>query len=139
MLAGLGSIIFGFSPNIQMAFLGRLVVGFGVSVVFVSILKTQTEWFYEREFGTMSGLTSFVGNLGGALAQTPLVFLVSLLTWRYTFVMIGAFSLVVAILCYIIVRNKPSDMGLPSISSLEGRTIKEEKVDIKKALRDRTP
>lgn len=134
ILAGIGSILFGFAPNIGMAFAGRLIVGIGVSVVFISILKVQTEWFYESEFGTMSGLTSFVGNIGGILAQTPLVLLVAALTWRKTFMMIGIISIIVAVLCYLIVKNKPSDIGLPSIAELEGRSIKKEKINIIKAL-----
>ncbi|KYH35979.1 putative sulfoacetate transporter SauU [Clostridium tepidiprofundi DSM 19306] len=134
MLAGAGSILFGLAPNITSAFIGRLVVGIGVSVVFISILKVQSEWFYEREFGTMSGLTSFVGNIGGLLAQTPLVMLVAAFTWRKTFVAIGLISLAVSLLCYMIVRNRPTDIGLPSIAELEGRKIKNNKINIKNAL-----
>lgn len=135
-LAGIGSIVFGIAPSIGIAFVGRLLVGIGVSVVFIAILKVQTEWFYEREFGTMSGLTSFVGNLGGILAQTPLVILVSILTWRYTFIMIGAVSIVIAIMAFIIVRNKPAQMGLPSIMDLEGRKVGPQRVKIFDALID---
>ncbi|MCH4891247.1 MFS transporter [Acidaminobacter sp. JC074] len=134
MLAGLGSIIFGIAPNVLIAFVGRIIVGVGVSVVFISILKIQTEWFYESEFGTMSGLTSLIGNLGGILAQTPLALLVVALTWRTTFVMIGFISIGIALLCFMIVRNKPSDIGLPSVAEIEGRTISIEKINIKKAL-----
>jgi sugar phosphate permease len=134
ILAGIGSIIFGFAPNIAIAFVGRLIVGIGVSVVFISILKIQTEWFYESEFGTMSGLTSFVGNMGGLLAQTPLAILVAVLTWRNTFILIGAISIAVAILCFMLVKNKPIDIGLPSIAELEKRNVIKEKINIKKAL-----
>lgn len=121
LLAGIGSIVFGFAPTIFLAFVGRLIVGLGVSVVFISILKIQANWFKESEFGTMSGITSFVGNLGGALAQTPLAIVVGFLTWRYTFAAIGVFSIVIAILCYIFARNTPEEMGLPSIGEIEGR------------------
>ncbi len=123
IIAGIGSIIFGYAPTIFLAFLGRLLVGLGVSVVFISILKIQSEWFKESEFGTMSGITSFVGNLGGILAKTPLVVMVGLLTWRLSFALIGIISIVVAILCYIFVRNTPRDMGLPTIAEIEGQEI----------------
>ncbi len=32
----------------------------------------QTEWFFAHEFGTLSGLTLFVGNIGAVLAAPPL-------------------------------------------------------------------
>ncbi len=121
LVAGIGSIIFGFAPTITIAFLGRLLVGLGVSVVFIAILKVQSQWFKESEFGTMSGITSFVGNLGGMFAQTPLALLAAAITWRYSFAAIGVISLGIAVLSYMIVRNEPKDMGLPSIAEIEGK------------------
>lgn len=120
-LAGLGSIVFGLAPNLFMVFLGRLMVGIGVSVVFIAILKIQSQWFKESEFGTMSGITSFVGNMGGVIAQTPLALMVGYFTWRSTFAAIGVVSILLAIACYFIVRNTPEEMGLPTIDEIEGR------------------
>ncbi|WP_432667023.1 MFS transporter [Wukongibacter baidiensis] len=126
LVAGIGSIIFGFAPTITMAFVGRLLVGLGVSVVFISLLKVQSQWFKESEFGTMSGITSFVGNMGGIMAQTPLAIMVAAITWRNSFVVMGAFSIIVAVLCYTIIRNTPVEMGLPSIEEIEGKEIQSE-------------
>jgi len=120
LLAGVGSVIFGLAPNLPLVFFGRLLVGIGVSVVFIAILKIQSQWFFEREFGTMSGITSFVGNLGGMIAQTPLALMVAYFTWRSTFAAIGVISIALAILCYFIVRNTPGEMGLPAIDEIEG-------------------
>lgn len=121
LLAGIGSVMFGLAPNLFMLFAGRLLVGIGVSVVFIAILKVQSQWFKESEFGTMSGITSFVGNMGGIFAQTPLAILVGYFTWRSTFAGIGAISILLAILCYVVVRNTPQDMGLPTIEEIEGK------------------
>jgi len=119
LFAGVGSVIFGLAPTVAMLFVGRLLVGLGVSVVFIAVLKVLGEWYYEREFGTMSGLTTFVGNMGGVVAQTPLALLVAYFTWRSTFVAIGIMTLGIAVLSYVIVRNTPKDMGLPSIQEIE--------------------
>ncbi|SHJ49536.1 MFS transporter [Tepidibacter formicigenes] len=119
--SGIGSIIFGLAPSIFWAFIGRLLVGIGVSVVFIPILKIQSQWFKESEFGTMSGITSFAGNLGGIIAQTPLALLVAGITWRYSFVVMGGFSIIIGILCYLLVRNNPTEMNLPSIAQIEGK------------------
>lgn len=137
LVAGIGSIIFGFAPTIEIAFLGRLLVGLGVSVVFISILKVQSQWFKESEFGTMSGITSFVGNLGGIFAQTPLALLAAAITWRYSFAAIGVISMGIAVLSYLVVRNEPKDMGLPSIVEIEGKAPVQStgKPDLMKSLR----
>lgn len=121
LLAGIGSIIFGFANTLFLIFLGRLFVGLGVSVVFIAILKIQSQWFKESEFGTLSGMTSFFGNLGGTFAQTPLVLLVATITWRYSFIAIGIFTIMVSALCYVLIRNKPTDMGFPSIEEIDGK------------------
>lgn len=129
IIAGIGSIIMGFATNIFLLFLGRLSVGLGVSVVFVCILKTQSEWFRESEFGTMAGLTLFAGGLGGMLAQTPLTIMVSMFSWRVSFAAIGIMGLLIALLCHVFVINKPSDMGLPSFEEIEGNITSDSNVE----------
>lgn len=111
-----GAFLFGMSQNVPMLMLSRLLVGLGASVIFIAILKVQTQWFRESEFGFMSGVTGFVGNLGGAMAQGPLAALVGLLTWRMSFVCIGAFTLVLTLLGWLVIRNRPQDMGFPPVN-----------------------
>ncbi len=119
-LASVGSVLFGMAEGAGMLFTGRFLVGIGVSTVFVSILKIQSKWFREREFATMSGLTAFIGNSGGVLAQAPLAILVTILTWRQTFIGIGILSIGLVIACLLLIRNAPEDMGLPPIERHEG-------------------
>ena len=116
LLAAAGSVLFGLSPTIAWAYAGRLFVGIGVSVVLISILKILSQWFPEGQFATMSGVTAFMGNVGGMMAQTPLALMVLYVTWRTTFVGIGVISLLIALLCFVLVRNTPEEMGLPSAS-----------------------
>lgn len=122
VLAGIGSIIFGFAPNIFVGYIGRLIVGFGVSVVFISTLKILSQWFRPDEFGRMSGLTSFIGNGGALLAQYPLVVMVSIIGWRSSFSVIGMISIVIAILAFILVRNKPEDLGLDPVIIIKNKS-----------------
>lgn len=114
LLAGVGSIIFSFAPNILIAYVGRLLVGVGVAGVFVSILKIQAVWYKREEFPMISGWTSLVGNFGGVLATTPLALLVVAVGWRYSFVLIGIISLFFYALILIFVKDHPRDIGFPS-------------------------
>ncbi|SKC86356.1 MFS transporter [Maledivibacter halophilus] len=121
LIAAFGIILFSFSHSVALLYVGRGMVGLGTSVVFVSILKIQSEWFKESEFGTMTGITCFIGVLGGALAQTPLALMVSNIGWRNSFRGIGIVSMVVAAAIYFIVRNTPKELGMPSVKELEGK------------------
>ena len=57
LAAGAGALLFGLAPSFSMACAGHFMVGLGVSVVFVSIMKNNAMWFSERQFGFMSGIT----------------------------------------------------------------------------------
>lgn len=118
-LAGSGSVIFGFAPSPVWLYLGRFLVGLGVSTVFVSIMKVQTQWFRDGEFATISGVTTLVGNSGGVLSQGPLAFLISIISWRAGFFAIGVLTLLIAALCWRYIRNRPQDIGLPPLNERE--------------------
>ncbi len=110
LVAALGAVWFGLAGSVAGLFAGRFLVGLGVSVIFVSVMRVYSTWFRPNEFGTFLGLTVSVGNLGGVLAATPLAALVDMLGWRCAFVLIGVFSLLVAALAWQIVRNHPGEL-----------------------------
>jgi sugar phosphate permease len=120
-VAGLGSILFGLAETLEMAYLGRFLVGLGVSVIFVGLMKSNTLWFRDRIYGLISGITLLLGNLGSVLAAAPLAWLLAHASWRSIFVGIGLFSLLLALLSAWRVRNRPEDAGFPSLHSLDGR------------------
>ncbi len=120
LVAGVGSVLFGLAAGMTMAYAGRFLVGLGVSVVFVAILKVQSQWFRESEFATISGLTSFIGNGGGLLAGIPLALSVIHFGWRAVFLGIGAVSILIAVFNYIFVRNSPGDVGLRELTKVNG-------------------
>jgi sugar phosphate permease len=114
LVAGLGSLTFGLAGSFEMACIGRFLVGLGVSVVFVSIMKSNAVWFRENVFGIISGLTLLCGNLGSVLAAGPLALALTTFAWRAIFVGIGCISLTLALLGYLTVRNRPEDLGFAS-------------------------
>lgn len=77
-----GSIIIGFAPSSALVFGGRLMIGFGGSMVLINIFKYQASWFKPYEFATVSGLALLISNSGSLLASTPLSISVDLIGWR---------------------------------------------------------
>ncbi|MHC1720746.1 MAG: MFS transporter [Clostridiaceae bacterium] len=116
ILAGIASIGFSFSTSIGMAYATRLLIGVGVSVVFLSILKIISNWFPAENFATMSGITSFMGNVGGLLSQAPLVIIVGIAGWRGSFLVMGITTLVLAAAAFIIVKDSPVDARFPEVN-----------------------
>lgn len=121
VIAGLGSILFGLADTLSVASVGRVLVGLGVSVTFISLLKLNAVWFHDRHFGTMTGAAMFIGNLGSLLAATPLAWALGYVSWRTGFVLAGIVSLLLAILAWRLVHDHPGKAGLPSMRQLEGK------------------
>ncbi len=115
-MAGLGSIIFGLAPTFALAWCGRLMVGLGVSVIFVSIMKSNAEWFSPRHYGFMSGLTLLLGNLGSILAAGPLAAILDHMTFRTVFVGLGGLAVGLAVAGFFIVRSRPQDLGFEPVA-----------------------
>jgi sugar phosphate permease len=121
VIAGVGSLLFGMADTLLAASLGRLLVGLGVSVTFISLLKLNAVWFHDRHFATMTGVTVLIGNSGSLLAAAPLTWALGFTSWRTIFVMVGVLSLLMAALSWWLVYDHPGKAGLPSLRELDGK------------------
>jgi len=120
-IAATGSIVFGLAPNIETAFLGRILVGFGVSMVFIPTMKILSQWFRASEFAFMAGILNAVGGIGVFAATWLLAVMTVTFGWRISFELIGVCTLVIMILSWLIVRDKPQDKGWPSILEIDDK------------------
>ena len=109
VVAGIGSIVFGLADSVAVAAVGRTLVGFGVSVAFICLLKLNANWFAERQFATAVGLSNIFGMSGALLATAPLAWLITLVSWRVVFIVIGILSLALAALTWSRIRDYPAD------------------------------
>jgi sugar phosphate permease len=113
-IAFAGSLLLGLAPTTFWAILGRGLVGLGVAMLFVPTMKVLAEWFRIREFAMMTGILMAMGGLGSLTAATPLAILSAKIGWRFSFVVVAIFTLLLVLLVWIFVRDKPADMGWPS-------------------------
>jgi len=115
ILAAIGAVIFGTASDTTMLIVGRTLVGAGAGGIFIPALKSFSRWYRVDEFAVITGLMLTIGGLGALSAALPLTYLVLWVGWRAAFVSIGFLSLVLAVTCWIIVRDKPEDRGWPAI------------------------
>lgn len=116
LVAGLGSLAFALAPTWEVAAAGRTLVGVGVSVAFIAILKISATWFEARRFATLNGVTMFAGNLGAVVAGAPLAWVVTQASWRSVFVALGALSLALAAATWWRVRDRPEMLGYAPVA-----------------------
>ncbi len=140
LLACIGSILFGLAPTITIAFVARVMVGLGVSMVFIPTMKILSQWFRTNEFAFMAGVLNAIGGIGVFAATWLLGILATGLGWRFSFQFIGGCTLLLIISTWLIVRDRPADKGWPAINDIDGKnninnTSSEHKIGLWKGVR----
>ncbi len=116
-VAALGSVAFGLSGGATALFFSRLVIGVGVSVLFMAIMKAVALRFPEGSFASMTGVTAGLGTLGGVFAQTPLYMAIYSYGWRSTFIAVGAFTAILALIVWTLIGDAhPAGHAPPTAS-----------------------
>jgi predicted MFS family arabinose efflux permease len=116
VIAALGSLLFALAPAWEIAAAGRTLVGIGVSVAFISVLKLSAVWFTPQRFATLAGVTMFAGNLGAVIAGAPLAWVVTQTSWRSVFVALSVLSGALAVATWLRVRDRPEELGYAPVN-----------------------
>ena len=107
LCCALGSWLFCDFTSISLAGIGRFLVGFGSSFVFVGVLALATQWLPRRYFSLFAGIMTTIGMLGlvyGEVKITSLVTSIGLLPVMNILIYIGV---LLTIAIFIIVRDAP--------------------------------
>ena len=115
-----GAMMFSLAQGLEMGLAGRLLLGVGMACNLMGPLKLLMEWFPPRIFATLSGLLYAVGTLGNIVAATPLVLLVEQFGWRLSFQAIIAVHLLLTLMLFWVVQDRPAEKALNPPSSAGG-------------------
>ncbi|MBC2602371.1 MFS transporter [Puniceicoccus vermicola] len=105
------AILFAVSQGFWMGLSARMLMGFGSSFAFITLLVIVREWFPRKYFGFFAGLSQFVGTLGPIFAGGPLVALLddANMTWRTIIAVSGLLGFGLTLLSLLFVRGKKPD------------------------------
>jgi sugar phosphate permease len=129
LLSTVGASVFGLAPSVPILFVGRFLVSIGVGLIYVNILRISIDWFKTKNFARMVAYNGLISTLGSALGAAPVALLISAVNWRWSFEILATINLAICVACWLIIKNKPSDIGLPRPD--EGETIDNALVTIK--------
>lgn len=105
--AGGGAMVFATATAPWHISLAMALIGIGCSPVLMASYYVVARSFSAAAFATMAAFILGIGSLGNIGAALPLTMLVELYGWRFSIVMIGIVTIVVAGSCYLIVKDPP--------------------------------
>ncbi|MFA7060234.1 MAG: MFS transporter [Pedobacter sp.] len=107
VLTAIGGILFSQANSLAMAMAARVLIGIGTAAVLMATFTVFSHWYTKQEFGRVSGFMVAVGNLGNLSATAPLALAVAAFGWRSSFLVIGVIQILVTVLVFGMVRNRP--------------------------------
>lgn len=82
--------------------------------------RTMVHWFSLKERGTKMSIWNVSHNIGGFLMPALAILGVELFSdWRATFYFPGMIAIIVAIIIFILLRDRPKSLGLPPIEEFK--------------------
>jgi sugar phosphate permease len=103
----LGALIFSMADSLGFGLFGRILLGIGMACNLMGTFKLLTEWFEPLIFATLTGVVVSIGTFGNMIAATPLVVLVEQMGWRHSFQLIAGINLILTLLFFVVVRDRP--------------------------------
>ncbi len=114
VLTAIGGILFSQADSLAGAMTARVLIGIGTASVLMATFTVFSHWFSRQEFGRVSGFMVAVGNLGNLFATAPLALSVAAVGWRNSFLAIGIVQIVVTVLVFGMVRDRPPIADAPA-------------------------
>ena len=107
-LGTIGTWMFAASRSMTTAFVGRILIGAGLSGIFIPGVKMITMLYDADRFASVNGLFLALGNAGAVLGTAPMAWLASAAGWRGSFDIIGVLLIVLTVMCWFVSRAQKS-------------------------------
>lgn len=121
-IMALGQITVAFAPSLEVAVLGRMLVGMGDSFTFISMIRMVNGWYTGSKASKMQQYVSTIGQTGQFVSAVPFWVMLQNLGWELAFSIMAAASLLVVLLLIAFTANE-SDAS--SGKSLAVNSLKE--------------
>jgi sugar phosphate permease len=107
MLAG--QLLLAVAPSIGVAVIGRILVGAGDAMTFISVVRLLSSWFRGRILPVLSQWTGNIGQLGQVLSAIPLAFALHSFGWTPAFLAAAGLSAIAVVLVIIFLADRSDE------------------------------
>jgi len=115
-----GQTTLALAPSIGIAIVGRILVGAGDAMTFISVLRLLPNWFSGRRLPLVSQWVGTLGQSGQILSAVPLSLLLHSAGWSPTFLVAAGASCLALVSALTLVRNgvSPITSSVPTASGV---------------------
>ena len=118
LLMGLGQLQLAFADSVPAGVLGRVLVGAGDAMTFISVIRLIPLWFAPARVPLLTQLTGMSGQLGQLLSVVPFAFILHAAGWAPAFLALAGFSGVAVVLVVLMLQDMPP--GTPRQDAAKG-------------------
>ncbi|RAM37608.1 MFS transporter [Arthrobacter globiformis] len=118
LLMGLGQLQLAFADSVPAGVLGRVLVGAGDAMTFISVIRLIPLWFAPARVPLLTQLTGMSGQLGQLLSVVPFAFVLHTAGWTPAFLALAGFSGVAVVLVVLMLQDVPP--GTPKQDAAKG-------------------
>ncbi|MHA7283793.1 MFS transporter [Arthrobacter sp. TMS2-4] len=107
VLMALGQTQLAFADSVGAGIVGRLFVGAGDAMTFISVLRLLPAWFEPRRIPVLTQWTGIIGQLGQVVSVIPFVAVLAAFGWQPAFLSAAALSVLAVVLSVALIRDSP--------------------------------
>jgi MFS family permease len=101
------TILTGLVHGMTMIFMSRVILGFGEGATFPTATRAMSFWTPKSKRGFVQGITHAFSRLGNSMTPWLVATLIAGISWRGSFIIVGAVSLLWAVVWGLYFRNDP--------------------------------
>lgn len=116
LLMAMGQLTLALTESLPLAIAGRVAVGSGDALTFVSVLRLVPAWFPVRRIPLVTQLTGMTGQLGQVLSAVPFLALLHGSGWSSAYASAAALGLFAALAVLSTVRDAPPGRTAPHVT-----------------------
>ncbi|MTD52601.1 MFS transporter [Amycolatopsis pithecellobii] len=118
--AGILTFVFGTVTNLGLGIAVQVLIGLVSGADVASFTKLLSRWFPLSERGTAFGLYITSTAVGGVLANATIPGLMAKVNWNGVYFVLGGLSIVIGVVCWTFLRNKPPREVAPEPATSHG-------------------
>ena len=105
---GVGQILVAFAPSLQVAIVGRMLVGLGDACTFISMIRMANSWLSGVRASRAQQWMATLGQLGQVASAFPFAILLHLSGWQAAFATLASVGFISAAFIWLLAQDAPT-------------------------------